>query len=282
MRRNRVPTVACSVALLVTLAAPAVTAASATEGARGPQECAASLDCGLEEINLMTMSDRLDLVRALAAGPVAEYLSDGTDPGRWRNIEGIITLFRNESLGARGSWVSYVDAGIVEGVERGIAIAAGRSEETGGNPGTQLWADYLTRLKAGELTARRVHDRAWSTAEQASTEHGLTVAEQTYGEHPSATENRFYQFSEFYRFLLRNRPPLIDLLTSVGNLTEPAQRQNFYDWATDVTNESAGRTGAELLWSFAQLDPAGSLFTTIQVFQAYFEELYPRYAAETG
>lgn len=279
MRRTRVPTVACSVALLVTLAAPVATA---DDGPRGPRECAATLDCGLAEINLMTMSDRLDLVRAMEAGPVAEFLSDGTDPGRWRNIEGIITMFHNQSLGAPDSWVSYVDAGIVEGVERGVAIATGRGTDTGGNPGSQPWADYLTQFKAGELGSRAVHDRTWSIAEQAATDHGIVVAEQTFGEFPSATVDRFFEISQFYRYLLRNRPPLIDLLTSVGDLLDPQQRQNFYDWATDVTNEGAGRTGAEFLWSMAELDPAGTTFSLIEVFRAYFEELYPLYVAETG
>lgn len=277
----RVPTVLGATALLITLAAPV---AATAEEPRGSQDCAATLDCGLDEINLMSMSQRLEMVRAMSAGPVAEFLSDGTDPGRWRNIEGIITLFRNESMGATGSWVSYVDAGIVEGVERGIAIATGRSEDTGGNPGSQLWADYLTDLRDGELGARSAHDRAWSVAEQASTEHGVAVAEQTHGEHPTAREDRFFQISEIYRFLLRNRPPLIDVLTSVGSLAGPgnaAQRQNFYDWATDVTNANAGRTGAELLWSAAQADVPNTLFGTIQVFQAYFSELLPLYLAET-
>jgi hypothetical protein len=282
MRRVRIPTIVGSIVLLTVAAAPVSNAVQAAdESPRGPQECAATLDCGLEEINLMSMSDRLDLVRAIEAGPVAEFLSDGTDPGRWRNIEGIITMFRNQSLGARGSWVSYVDAGIVEGVERGTAIATGRSTDTGGNPGSQPWADYLTQFKAGELDARAVHDRTWSIAEQAATDHGIAVAEDTYNEHPTATENRFFEISQFYRYLLRNRPPLIDLLTAVGNLA-PGERQNFYDWATDVTNAEAGRTGAEFLWSMAELDPAGTAFTMIQVFQAYFQELYPLYVAETS
>lgn len=283
MVRVRISALAASVVLsaLTSLATVAVVPAGAAHAAAPtPQECAESLDCGLEEIQLMSMSDRLDLVRAMESGPVADYLGDGVDAGRWRNIEGIVRLFRDESLGARGNWVSYVDAGILEGLERGIGLATGATTATGGNPGTRLWADYLTRLHAGSLTTRAAHDRAWSLAEQASTDHGIEVAEQTYGEQPTATMNRFFQLSQVYRYLLRNRPAAADLLTSLGGLS-PQQREDFYDWATDVTDAEAGRTGAEAMWSLAEADPAGSGFTLAQVFQAYFEEMYPAYVAAT-
>ncbi|RZS41193.1 hypothetical protein EV193_103513 [Herbihabitans rhizosphaerae] len=276
MRHALATCLAAVVAVL--LLAPAT--ATAQDTPPTPEKCAATLACGLDDIDKMTMSDRLDMVRLIESGPTAEYLGADIDPGRWRNIEGIVTLFRNHGLGARGSWVSYVDAGIIEGLERGLAIASGRGTDTGGNPGSQLWAEYLVKLKAGELTTRSVHDRVWSIAEQASTEHGVRVAEQVHGERPSAREDRFFQLSEIYRFMLRNRPPLLDLVTAVGGLTGP-ERQNFYDWATDVTNAEAGVTGAEVLWGLARADVPDTLFATIRTFQAYFESLLPLYENRT-
>lgn len=64
-------------------------------------------------------------------------------------IEGVIVFFMEEGLGAEGSWVSYTDAGIIEGIQRGAAIALGKSTETGGNPGSERWADYFRGQAAG-------------------------------------------------------------------------------------------------------------------------------------
>ncbi|TCP56710.1 hypothetical protein EV191_101656 [Tamaricihabitans halophyticus] len=264
------------VALLLTLVAPATSASSRTPT---PQLCAAELDCSLTEIEQLTMSDRLDFVRLMTSGAATELLPD-RDPGRWRNIEGIVLMFRNNNVGPPRSWASYTDAGILEGVERGLAIASGRSEETGGNPGARLWASYLTRLANGELDNRRDHDLAWSEAEQASTDHGAKVAEEQYGEVPTATESRFFQISEVYRFMLRNRPYTLDLLNGLGQLS-PVQQQNFYDWATDVTNADAGRTGAELLWNIADLQAPNATLDIVEVFRAYLSGMYQAYRADS-
>ena len=103
--------------------AVAVPMASADE-ARTPADCAAALDCSIDDIDLLTMAERLEFVRAMESGHGAEL---GV-PDRWRNIEGVITFFRDQRLGASGTWVSYVDAGIVEGIERGLALAKGLPE----------------------------------------------------------------------------------------------------------------------------------------------------------
>jgi hypothetical protein len=77
-------------------------------------------------------------------------------PTQWRAIEGVIEFFQSKDLGVPGSWVSYTDAGIIEAVQRGGAIALGLSAETGGNPGSQLWANFMTGMKNGQLGDRSV------------------------------------------------------------------------------------------------------------------------------
>lgn len=256
--------------LLALCAAPAGAARPGT-----PEYCAARLNCGLAQIDTMSMSERLRFVRLLSAGPAADLLP-GIDPGRWRNIEGIIAMFRDHGLGAPGSWVSYTDAGILEGLQRGIGLAAGREVGTGGNPGSARWASYLNRLAAGELDSRAEHDRAWSEAEQAATEHGKNVAERVHREYPTAAQARFFANSEVYRYLLRNRLPLVDLLPAI----QPncgVRAQHLYDWATDVTNAAAGRTGAELLWSLAELRAVDLLTDAGEVQTAYLTELCAAY-----
>ncbi|WP_199432784.1 hypothetical protein [Qaidamihabitans albus] len=249
-----------AVLLCVVLVPPA---GAERHGAAG---CAATLDCTAEDINLMTMPERLEFLRALSEGPAAEIIPGYTH--RWRNIEGIIGFFRDHGMGAPGSWVSYVDAGIVEGIERGIAIAAGRGGGTFGNPGAALWADYLTGLREGRLAGRSAHDRAWSLAEQASTEHGVALAEQVHGIAATAVERRFFGYSEFYRWTLRNRPFLLDVISPGPGPGE--QRQlTFLDWFTDVGNDVPSRRGAELALDMAEFDAVGGTVSMLALFHAY-------------
>lgn len=266
---KRLLAVVVSVALLTGLAPAAVAAPS----------CTSTLDCTVAEINEMSMAERLDFVRDMQSGPGAQL--GATD--RWRNIEGVITFFRDRGLGAPGTWVSYVDAGIVEGIQRGMAIALGWSTETGGNPGSAKWASYLTRLSTGQLTTRAAHDRAWSEAEQASTEYGNTLAV-TNGVPPTAVEWRFYQFSEMYRWALRNRPLALDLLALYGPLIHPdlaASRVPFYDWFTDVSESAPSYKSCEMAYGFAELNPITGVLGMAGLFLAYTKELFEEYQAQT-
>lgn len=227
----------------------------------------------------MTMSERLQFVRSMSAGP-AEAVIPGYTP-RWRNIEGILEFFRDHALGTPGTWVSYVDASILEGIERGISITARRGADTFGNPGATLWAKYLTELNAGTLAARSTHDRVWSEAEQASTDHGVVLAEQIHGVLATGVEQRFFQFSQFYRLTLRTRLALLDLL-SPGPGPGPQRQLTFLDWFTDVSNDTPSRHGAELAHSLAEFDlPDGAVKTTA-LLVAYGRSLLTDYLAETG
>ncbi|MEU0515213.1 MULTISPECIES: hypothetical protein [unclassified Amycolatopsis] len=251
--------------LLCLTAAPA-TASTAT--------CADSLTCTAEDIDGMTIAQRLEFVRAMSAGPAAEVVP-GYAP-RWRNIEGVLEFFADRGLGAPGTWVSYVDAGILEGIERGIALARGDSTDTFGNPGATLWASYLTRLRDGKLTARSAHDRAWSEAEQASTEYGVALAERVHGIAATPVEERFYQFSEFYRWTLRSRPMLLDLLTPPVGPGD--QRQlTFLDWFTDVTNDVPAHRGSHLAYDLAEFDAPGGTLNFLALFTAYADALAEDY-----
>ncbi|MCE6997129.1 hypothetical protein LZG04_20320 [Saccharothrix sp. S26] len=245
---------------------------------RSPAECAAALDCTAAEIDRMTMAQRLEFLRLVQSGPAAGLGA----ADRWRNIEGVIEFFRDHGLGTPGTWISHVDAAILEGVERGVALALGRSTDGFGNPGSARWADYLTRLHRGELAVRNVHDRAWSEAEQASTEHGVALAEQVHGLRPTAVERRFFLFSEFYRWTLRNRPAVLDLLLIYAALLNPVlvlKRVPFVDWLTDVRESVPSRKGSELAYAYARLDPVNGAFSTVDLLLAYIPELFEEFQA---
>ncbi len=254
----------------IVAAAVAVPVAGADQQ-RTPADCAAALDCTIDDIDLLTMAERLEFVRAMESGPGAEL---GV-PDRWRNIEGVITFFRDKQLGASGTWVSYVDAGIVEGIERGLALAKGLPGGDFGNPGSAKWATFIT----GDWSTRGQHDKAWSEAEQASTEHGVAVAE-SHGQYATDVEERFYQFSETYRWALRNRPVALDLLAVFGPLIHPGLarvRVPFYDWFTDVRESAPSYKSCEMAYGFAQLHPIEGVFGAGGLFLAYVTELFDEY-----
>jgi hypothetical protein len=261
------------VSLLGILAAAIVVPAGAAETRRTPADCAAALDCSADDIDLMSMAERLEFVRGMQSGHGADLgVSD-----RWRNIEGVITFFRDHNLGTPGTWASYVDAGIVEGIERGLALAKGMPGGDFGNPGSAKWATYIT----GDWANRAEHDRAWSVAEQASTEHGVVLAE-SHGQFATDVEERFYQFSETYRWALRNRPVALNLLAVFGPLIHPdlaKARVPFYDWFTDVRESAPSYQGCEMAYGFAQLHPIEGVVGAAGLFLAYVTELFEEYRA---
>lgn len=121
-------------------------------GAAATPACWASLSCTFAEIESSTMTSRLEYVRYMQS----EHFGPLKATNKFRAIEGVIEFFLAKNIGAPGTWVSYVDAGIVEAIQRGGAIALGTSSETGGNPGAQKWGDYLRRVRNGELGSRDV------------------------------------------------------------------------------------------------------------------------------
>jgi hypothetical protein len=241
---------------------------------RSPADCAARLDCGVLDIDLMTMAERLAFLRAVQRGPASLLVAEFD---RWRNIEGVLEFFIADNIGEPGDWVSIVDASILEGVERGTAIALGLATDSFGNPGASLWASYLQRLRAGELAERAVHDAAWGQAEQAATDHGVALAA-GWGVRPTAVERRFFLLSEAYRWTLRNEPSAVLVLAGPGvsvqirNLREP-----FLNWLTNVRDDQPTRKGSALAYRMANLDPLGATVSALDLMLTYLPTLFREY-----
>lgn len=118
----------------------------------GVPSCWVKLKCSFHQIEAMSLPTRLSYVRYIESRFAP--LHAGT---QFRAIEGVIEFFISKGLGGQGTWVSYVDAGIVEGIQRGGAIALGIGTSKGGNPGSALWADFLTKEKNQQLKNRNVN-----------------------------------------------------------------------------------------------------------------------------
>lgn len=229
---------------------------------RTPAQCAAALDCDHDEINLMTMQQRSEFVDAMQKGPGAKFGGQS----RWQNIRGVIWFFRDHRWGPPNTWVSWVDAGIVEGIEGGLAIASGNPNGGMGNPGSQLWADYVVGLKAG-YPSRASHDRAWGRAEQASTDWGSHLAVDVHNLPPSVVEKNFLDFSQLYRSILMNKQEAVNVVRLYGELSGQPEvtfaSRDFVEWLTDVGNINASRQGCELSYLLSSgylFDGVGQFF----------------------
>ena len=89
------------------------------------------------------MEERLDYIRYMQS----QHFGPLNCGDQFRAIEGVIRFFITKGLGRPGTWVSYVDAGIVEGIQRGGAIVLGKSTDTGGNPGSSKWARFMRTMR---------------------------------------------------------------------------------------------------------------------------------------
>lgn len=122
--------------------------------AAGWPACQQSLSCTFNQIQSSTMAERLTYLQYMQS----HFFGPLKSSDQLRPIEGVITFFLSKNLGAPNSWISYVDTGIVEAIQRGGALALGLSSETGGNPGSVLWRDFFVGQRDGKFKSRQVSD----------------------------------------------------------------------------------------------------------------------------
>lgn len=131
----------------------AITKPTLANRAANSSECWQTLSCSFTQIEESSLSDRLAYVQYF--GTLFVPLNAGN---QFRPFEGLINLTNSADVGKPGTWASYVIAGIVEGIQRGGAIALGTGTSDAGNPGSKLWADFLTKSKNNQLGDRDVCD----------------------------------------------------------------------------------------------------------------------------
>lgn len=88
---------------------------------------------------------------------------------------GIIEGFVEYGLAESGSWLSIVDAGILQGIQDGYTLSEGTATYSTNNPGSLLWRDFFDILESTEHgDIERI--KRWGAAEQAATDYGIGVA----------------------------------------------------------------------------------------------------------
>ncbi|QUC15766.1 uncharacterized protein UV8b_00007 [Ustilaginoidea virens] len=171
---------------------------------------------------------------------------------QFRAIEGVVHFFMANSLGgASESWISYVDAGIIEAIQRGGAIALGLPAATyaGKTGGANQWASFPSIQGGIGFANRNDHDRLWSVAEQAATEYGARLADAKFKR--SAREQSWFECTQLFRWIMRNREATYQGLksTAIG----PAAWA-FINWMTDVTDVKPGKCLTEVAWFYAGVE----------------------------
>jgi RHS repeat-associated protein len=131
-------------------------------------------DCTLENFDTMPIADRLRWIQLFMQ-------QTGTDTAGWfNNIEGIIQAFVNHGLAESGSWLSIVDAAILQGIQDGYA-GSGEAMEKGiignasSNSGRTHWTTFFDKFYSG--AGRSELEALWGTAEMEATKYGERVAE---------------------------------------------------------------------------------------------------------
>lgn len=151
--------------LLSSLALHPVTSLSAAISPR--DDCRTDLSCTFTQLATMTMSTRLDYVKTMQSS----FFSHLNTANQFAAIEGVIQFFINNNLGAPESWASYVDAGIVEGIQNGGANALGFRTDNGSNPGTEPWARFFQSMEGGGYADRDVS--VWSLLYMDNTDRSI-------------------------------------------------------------------------------------------------------------
>lgn len=114
--------------------------------------CWKNLACSINDIESMGMADRVEFMKYMASNKLGPLVSTN----QFRAVEGIMDFFIRKELAGHQSWLSLINAAVVEAIQRGAAISLGLSNNTGDNPGTERWVEFFNQRKMGKLTDRIV------------------------------------------------------------------------------------------------------------------------------
>ena len=176
----------------------------------------------------------------------------------WANHAGVIEFFRHRGLGAPGTWISWVNAVVLESIARGIALALVPEADDYANPGARAWAQYLLERQRGELVETTTHAHAWSRAKRIATGYAVQVASTRCGLEPTITERRFLTAARLYNWSMAHREPL-DALIEFSGVLHPAFAALTIDPAAvdrlfEVGDAAVAEKACHIAWDAAELE----------------------------
>jgi hypothetical protein len=182
-------------------------------------------DCRVEDFDQMSIADRKRWVE--------QFMRQTGCHNCFNNILGVLDFFDAKGLAAPGSWLSMVDAAILQGISLGYGTYL-NSRGMGPpmkntNTGAQPWADFFDYRDKNprDLSGQR---QRWGAAEQAATDYGVSYAEnginprtgKPYAIKPTTRESGLIQFTNIYRTAVRSGAGDLDPLFDPF---DPNQRQ---------------------------------------------------------
>ncbi|KAK2873525.1 hypothetical protein FQN49_002283 [Arthroderma sp. PD_2] len=215
--------------------------------------CWEGLTCSLCDIESMGMVDRLEFMKYLSVTRFSKLSAGDEFPA----IEGFMDFFIRKDLAGPGTWLSLINAAVIESVEQGVAISLGLSNATYVNPGSHKWAGFFDQRKNGKLTDRVSHDLSWAIANQAAIDYGTKLAKASPNlQPPSERELRWLQITGVQTTIMRRRRGILWVLRTTLGFTHPVVLvvvEAIIDWMTDVTDAESASFLAEIAWKFALL-----------------------------
>ena len=169
-----------------------------------------------------------------------------------RNISGVLAFFEDDNLGTNNSWSSWTDSTILNGIERGLAMARG-STDSQGNPGAIKWAAFFQDTKREGLVFNDLQRKLWSHAEDASTWYGMTNVGPSHGAYPTAQELSVGVGAQVYRWALRHQPGVDSVANAICGqicvrLANDATDPRYFDPTYDGAHILSGITQTGVGW----------------------------------
>lgn len=146
-------------------------------------------DGSLDDFDALPIAQRLHWIQQL--------MKQVPNAQNWfNNIVGIIEGFIEYRLAESGSWLSIVDAAILQGIQDGYARSAGLMTAASANPGAPLWRAFFDALGRPTKDGERL--KLWGAAETAATNYGVAMAA-ARGVSANRFEWLFWQTGNVYR-----------------------------------------------------------------------------------
>lgn len=165
-----------------------------------------NLNASPADLNLLTIAQR----EAFVSGFEAKWGPQFFSTKMFTNIEGVLHFFGDQGQGKPGDWVSWVDATILFGFERGAADALPNLPTNPGldsqDPtGVANWTKYFQYMKAagpGGHISQATEYQLWANGEEPSTHTGYAIAA-AHGQTESVPDYMFANLgAEGYRQIM--------------------------------------------------------------------------------
>jgi hypothetical protein len=172
----------------------------------------------------------------------------------FNNIRGVLGFAKEKQLVENSAWFSMVDAGILQGIQEGMArathVSSGKCSlgESACNPGGARWEAFFMRAQAiGHPATTRAEGLAlrelWGPAEQQSTDYGRFLAEVGSGLRPTTQERTLLiDVGDMYRHVVANPGDAPDALTGLAMSATCAGTSAMWGAVESISSLWGGQT----------------------------------------